>query len=420
MQPDFDYRQFAILYVDDEEKSLKLFTRAFGETFRIFTAANAKTGLQILEENKRQIGVLMTDQRMPGERGVWLLERARQIQPGIIRVLVTAYTDMEAAIEAVNSGAISRYVHKPWDPLQLEHTLKQGLEFFAVQRERDQLLREKMSVLHNMMVADRVVSLGNLAAGLSHHIRNALVSVKTFLDLAPVKMEQEKAERDRVCNPEFWNDYYQNVQGQIQKILGMLTELGSASENPCFDFRDEVCLPELVGIVVHELEGSLAARSIRIANNIPESVPTLKGDRKKLLRLFELLLKDEIVSLPEGSTVTFSARSMPESGGCRGEIEVRVQDDGPGLPKEALRGLFDPFVVRNGSPMLYGINLMECYFIVHYHGGRMEAESVDGRGTTFMFRLPLNPDCPPATSENPDFLQKVVLNQVLWEKLSSE
>src|SRR5438046_53765 len=174
----YDYKKFALLYVDDEEKSLKYFSRAFADQFWIFTASSAQDGLKILEEHKDEIGLLMTDQRMPGEKGVWLLEKARQLRPRIIRILATAFSDMDAAIAAVNSGAIYKYVTKPWDPPQLENTLKRGLEFYIVQSERDQLLREKMSVLHNMMVADRIVSLGLLAAGLSHHIRNSLGSVK--------------------------------------------------------------------------------------------------------------------------------------------------------------------------------------------------------------------------------------------------
>src|SRR5881275_1595292 len=206
----YDYKKFAILYVDDEEKSLKYFARAFADQFRILTATNAQDGAKILEEHKDDIGLLMTDQRMPGEKGVWLLERARQLRPRIIRILATAYSDMEAAIAAVNTGAIYKYVSKPWDPPQLEATLKQGLEFFMVQCERDQLLREKMSVLHNMMIADRIVSLGLLAAGLSHHIRNSLVAVKTFLDLAPAKMEEEKMDISGLRNPDFWKEYYQN------------------------------------------------------------------------------------------------------------------------------------------------------------------------------------------------------------------
>ena len=151
----YDYKRFAILYVDDEEQSLKLFTRAFQHQFRILTATNAQDGLKLLEEHKDQVGLLMTDQRMPGEKGVWLLEKARQLRPRIVCLLVTAYADMDAAIAAVNNGAIYKYIAKPWDVPQLENTIKRGLEFFMVQHERDQLLREKMSVLHNVMMTDR-------------------------------------------------------------------------------------------------------------------------------------------------------------------------------------------------------------------------------------------------------------------------
>jgi signal transduction histidine kinase len=74
-----------------------------------------------------------------------------------------------------------------------------------VAAERDQLLHEKMSVLRNMMIADRIVSLGLLAAGLSHQIRNSMVAVKTFLELAPVKMEEEKGSTaDGLRDPGFW------------------------------------------------------------------------------------------------------------------------------------------------------------------------------------------------------------------------
>src|SRR5436189_5915366 len=144
----YDYKKFAILYVDDEEKSLNYFSRAFDEHFKTYTAANAADGFRLLEQHKDEIGVLMTDQRMPGEKGVQLLEKARQLRPKIIRILATAYSDIEAAVDAVNSGAIYKYVHKPWDVPQLHQTLRRAMEFFMVQRERDQLLREKLSVLH--------------------------------------------------------------------------------------------------------------------------------------------------------------------------------------------------------------------------------------------------------------------------------
>src|SRR2546422_1778591 len=266
MQNFYDYKKYAILYVDDEEKSLKYFTRAFEDQFRIFTAPNAQDGLKLLEQHKDEIGLLMTDQRMPGEKGIWLLEKARQLRPRIIRILATAYSDMEAAIAAVNTGAIYKYVTKPWDPPQLENTLKRGLEFFMVQNERDQLLREKMSVLHNMIIADRIVSLGLLAAGLSHHIRNSLVAVKTVLDLAPAQMEEEKMELNRLRNPDFWKEYYQNVQNQIGRINNMLKDLWTASEKPVFEFADRVQLRQVVDDTVAQLKDNFAAKNIQVEN----------------------------------------------------------------------------------------------------------------------------------------------------------
>lgn len=102
----YDYKKFAILYVDDEEKSLKYFARAFEEHFRILTASNAQEGYALLQQHKDEIGILMTDQRMPGEKGTWLLEKARQLRPTVVRILATAYSDMDAAIAAVNMGSI--------------------------------------------------------------------------------------------------------------------------------------------------------------------------------------------------------------------------------------------------------------------------------------------------------------------------
>jgi two-component system probable response regulator PhcQ len=414
----YDYRKFAILYVDDEEKSLKSFSRAFEDQFRILTAANAQDGLKLLQQHGEEIGVLMTDQRMPGEKGVWLLENARQLHPRMIRILATAYADMDAAISAVNSGAIYKYVTKPWDPAQLEHTLKRSLEFFLVQRERDQLLREKMSVLHNMMIADRIVSLGLLAAGLSHHIRNALVAVKTFLDLAPAKMAEEKMDLNGLRNPDFWKEYYQNVQGQIEKINNLLKDLWTASEKPAFEFADRVRVREVIDSSIQGLQSGFAAKNIEVKNDVPDSLPMLKVDKPKFHRLFDLLLKDELATLPGGSRVTLSARPV-NGGGQKPGVQIQVADNGPGLPQEALRLVFDPFVVRSDSPMEYGIHLMACYFIVHHHGGNIEARSGDGHGTTFTIRLPIDPNHAPAADSDTDFLRKVLLNDSLWEKLAA-
>ena len=414
----YDYKKYAILYVDDEEKSLKYFARAFEEQFRILTAPNAQAGLALLTQQKDSIAILMTDQRMPGEKGTWLLEKARQAEPRMLRILATAYADMDAAIAAVNTGSIYRYITKPWDPPQLETTLKRGLEFFIVQRERDQLLREKMAMLHNFMIRDRVISLGLLAAGLSHHVRNSLVAVKTFLDLAPAKLQEENIDLNRLRNPAFWKDYYQNVQGQIDRINSMLRELNAASEGRPAQFRDTVqLLPILEGVLLGHQQ-ALAQKKLQVELRVPADLPSLTVDEPKFRRVFDLLFRDEIVSLPPASQVTVRARAAEGPQGGK-EIEIEITDDGPGLPQEALRLLFDPFALRSDSPLEYGINLMAVYFIVHHHGGRISARNAEGGGTVFTLSFPLDCDQPLQVEEETQFLRKVMLNEQMWEGLAT-
>jgi len=171
---------------------------------------------------------------------------------------------------------------------------------------------------------------------------------------------------------------------------------------------------------IDHLKEGLTARKLKVENQIPETLPPLNVDKAKFNRLFELLLKDEIASLPEGSHISFRASMLNGAPLDKQEVQLQVSDNGPGLPKEALRLVFDPFVVRTDSPMEYGIHLMACYFIVHHHGGRIDAHSEEGKGTTFTLRLPVNPgQTITAPQEEQDFLRKVLLNESIWEKLIS-
>lgn len=416
MQNLYDYKKFAILYVDDEEKSLKYFTRAFQDQFRVFTAVNAQDGFALLSQHKDEIGILMTDQRMPGEKGVQLLEKARQLRPRIIRMLATAYSDIEAAVDAVNSGAIYKYVHKPWDIPSLEVNLRRALEFFIVQRERDQLLKEKLSVLHNLMITDRVVSLGVLAAGLGHHIRNSLVAVRTFLDLAPEKLQEEKMDLEELRNPNFWRDFYEHVQKQLQRITELLNDLGLAADERTAHFDDIVDVRELVDETLPRIQTKSEEKIVKVENLIPKGLPRLQADRHKLARFFELLLKDEVLSLPNGGKIAISASEdkLPEGVAV---LKLTITDNGPGLTGESIRSVFDPFFIRYDNPQEFGLNLMACFFIIYHHGGKIDVQSEPGTGTTFTVTLPLNAGERSLVQSDRDFLPEMLSNEALWEKL---
>ena len=99
------------------------------------------------------------------------------------------------------------------------------------------------------------------------------------------------------------------------------------------------------------------------------------------------------------------------------QVRISVQDDGPGLSQEILQTVFDPFNARSDSPSEHGINLMACYFIVHYHGGRIDAQSAPGQGTEFAIDLPINPGRPVVSGDNAELLQKIRRTDELWGKL---
>ncbi len=156
----------AILFVDDEEKALKYFRLAFAKDFDIHTAGSVDTALDILQELGDDIGVLITDQRMPGRQGVDLLKQARRDWPNIVRILTTAYSDLEDAIAAVNRGEILRYITKPWDLNELRAELRHAMDFFLLRRERDLLMNEKLSVRRHLQTADRLRNFLALSSGL--------------------------------------------------------------------------------------------------------------------------------------------------------------------------------------------------------------------------------------------------------------
>jgi response regulator RpfG family c-di-GMP phosphodiesterase len=139
-----DYREYPVLYVDDEPENLRIFELGFRREFSIITAASGEEGLRIL--NERPVALVLSDHRMPGMTGVDFLTRVRELDPKTIRVLVTAYGDAETLSVAINDGSIYRYVPKPWEADEMRLTLKRSIEVYALDREREGLVRELTAV----------------------------------------------------------------------------------------------------------------------------------------------------------------------------------------------------------------------------------------------------------------------------------
>jgi two-component system, probable response regulator PhcQ len=178
---DYDYQRYAILFVDDEANTRKYFKRLFGEKFRILEAEDGVQALEVFRRHANEIGIIVTDQRMPNETGVGFLSKIAGDYPDIIKILSTAYSDIDAAIGSVNQGGIFRYMTKPWDIPQMEVTLRRAMEFFTVKRERDALLGAKMQAMGNVLLSSRLAAfaLAPVCAGID--CKRAAEAVASFV-----------------------------------------------------------------------------------------------------------------------------------------------------------------------------------------------------------------------------------------------
>ena len=134
-----DNHGFNILYVDDEENNLTSFRAALRRYYHIFTAQSGAEGMEIISKN--DIHIIVTDQRMPNMTGVQFLQHIPD-EPDNIRMILTGFSDMEAIIEAINTGKVYRYITKPWDKDELKITIDNALEAVRLRRDNKHLVSE--------------------------------------------------------------------------------------------------------------------------------------------------------------------------------------------------------------------------------------------------------------------------------------
>lgn len=142
----------SLLIVDDEALVLEALSRLLTKEFDLVTAESAETALDIL--SRREVDLILADQRLPGMTGIQLLEWVRQHHPKTVRLLMTGLARFEDAVEAINCGQVSRYLFKPWHSEELLHVLRNSAKTFLLERSHEQLLEELRKL--NLELEERV------------------------------------------------------------------------------------------------------------------------------------------------------------------------------------------------------------------------------------------------------------------------
>ena len=128
-------KPFKILFVDDEEINLLNFRMIFQDRYEIITATSGDDGLRCFQETE-DIGLVISDQRMPGISGTDMLSKIYDMDPDPIRVLLTAHSQVEYILDAINLGRIYQYILKPWDTNELTQLIDRARDLYLLKKAK--------------------------------------------------------------------------------------------------------------------------------------------------------------------------------------------------------------------------------------------------------------------------------------------
>jgi CheY-like chemotaxis protein len=266
----YDYQRYAILFVDDEANTRKYFRRLFGEKFRILEAEDGVEALSVFRQHANEIGIIVTDQRMPNETGVGFLSKIADQYPDIVKILSTAYSDIDAAIGSVNQGGIFRYMTKPWDIPQLEVTLRRAMEFFTVKRERDALLGAKMQAMGNILLSSRLAAFALVPVCAGIKVSRAAEAIACFVQVG-VAGRRTKSDGDSGLRSPDWARLHSR---QVLLATALESELPAALAQVDLAARTASLSAELIAAGAHDLTTNVHDSAMRL-NCAEDGTPVL-------------------------------------------------------------------------------------------------------------------------------------------------
>ena len=383
-----------LLIVDDEEQILRALRRQFRREYEIYTATSAGEALRILEEAPVQ--VVISDQRMPGITGSEFLSQVKDHYPEAVSLLLTGYADLQTVIEAVNHGNIYRYLTKPWDPDELNATVRAAFDRYALAAHNRQLLNDLIEAnrtletrvaerteeleVANVRLLDIIEQKNRLLGMAAHDLRTPITVITGFLDLLT----------DPRTTADDFNEFVTIIRETLRDMLNLLNSLLDLSAIESGKVQLTLAPTNVVEFIerVVRMQRVLGAqKSIRVDTVVQPNLPIFPFDRMRIEQVLNNLFSNAFKFSHNGTAVTLSVTRVGDM------IEFGVADQGVGIPEEDVERVFHEFQKLRARPTANesstGLGLSICRRIVEMHGGEIGVESKVGEGSRFWFRLPI-------------------------------
>ena len=322
----------------------------------------------------REWDLVVSDWNMPGFSAPEALEVFSRNEIDIPFIIVSGSVAEEAVVRAMKAGAHD-FFSKGRLTL-LTPAIERELREAAIRREQAQM-REQL------MISDRMASLGILAAGVAHEINNPLSAVVGNLDLALTGLGSLESTHPEI---EELSDIVAEIRdahdaGQRIRDVAKDLKLFARSDDESLDRID---VRRVVESSLRMAQNEIRHRA-RLTTDLRD-VPPVAGNESRLGQVLLNLIVNAAQSITEGASadneIFVSAEEVPE-----GHVTVTVRDTGTGIPEEVMKNIFTPFFTTKPVGIGTGLGLSICHRIITEMGGTIKAESIVGSGTSFKVQL---------------------------------
>ncbi len=336
--------------------------------------------------------ITLVDIRLGRDSGISLIFKLSEKRPEILKIIMTAYADTEAAIEALKGGACD-FLRKPFHPQELFQTLERCYE-----KIQDKLDKEATQEL--LAHANRMTSLGTLVAGIGHEINNpnnfvmmnAPLLEEIWRDseefiIAGAKVIGEKKigglpYKDAI---EAFPKLITSILNGSRRIKEIVLGLREYSLMNISVYKEEVNIEKAIDSAENLLSGLIKKSTYNFQKNIEKTPPVL-GNPQKLEQVIVNLLSNACHSLADKVQ---ALRINVYYDRDRDLIIIEVKDEGKGMGPETLEKIMDPFFTTKQDSGGTGLGISISYGIIKDHGGMMEYTSELNKGTTVTITLPV-------------------------------
>ena len=374
-----------ILLVDDEPGNLEVLEALLEDDWDVATAESGEQALAILQEHG-PVDLIIADQRMPGMSGVELLGEVARRHPATMRIVLTAYTDVEPMLAAANLGLVYRFLLKPYDSIEMTAIVEDALTvkswaaallalvttLDARHQELAHRTEELRSARERLLAEERLTTLGQLVSDMTEELHNRSAALSLLLGLV----------RQTVLDPSVL-EAAETAWSGLGALRELLQQVKDYTRATTAQLRLERITPRslLGGTMELFLMEDLGHCCPVVAHQDPALLELELDAGRTRQALLALLRNAARASLP-GETIRLSALLDP-----RGRVVLEVSDQGQGMDPELQAMATDPFFSGFSFPGI-GLGLEIARLAAHAHEGVLELDSAPSHGTTARIVLP--------------------------------